>query len=233
MSSNVGAIKGKKLMSDVIKDNIIPLTAISLIHQLGLIKYKRFSWYNDPEHADSTVENNINAMLRHFSAHRSGTIIDPESGMPHIFHMACRCGMLITVLYKELMNSDKKMESPKTNVSSSVGVMITGEELISLSKPTECEVINDDDTVIETEINSYLMDYTLDMYDESIPEDILNEPFWFDELFKLVCRYVSNVWRHTDIRNYIQYDKLTQELSTIYFDNILLKHDVIVEVNNE
>lgn len=48
MSSNVGAIKGKKDLIDVIEDNIIPLTAIALIHRIGLKKYKMFSWYNDP-----------------------------------------------------------------------------------------------------------------------------------------------------------------------------------------
>lgn len=38
MSSNVGAIKGKKDLIDVINDNIIPLTAIALIHRIGLKK---------------------------------------------------------------------------------------------------------------------------------------------------------------------------------------------------
>lgn len=48
MSSNVGAIKGKKDLIDVINDNIIPLTAIALIHRIGLKNTRCFRGTTTP-----------------------------------------------------------------------------------------------------------------------------------------------------------------------------------------
>ena len=76
MSLDVGSIKGKKPLVDIINKYKIPLVAISLIHYIGTKKYELFSWYNNPSKSDSTIANNISALIRHFSAHRSGCLFD-------------------------------------------------------------------------------------------------------------------------------------------------------------
>ena len=82
MSLDVGSIKGKKPLVDIINKYKIPLVAISLIHYIGTKKYELFSWYNNPSKSDSTIANNISALIRHFSAHRSGCLFDDESHLP-------------------------------------------------------------------------------------------------------------------------------------------------------
>ncbi len=217
MSSNVGAIKGKKNMIKLIRENLIPLAAINLVHQIGLKKYKIFSWYNDPEHADGTVDDNINAIMRHFCAHRSGCTIDPESGLPHIFHMACRCGMAVTVYYRSLLQPDNKINAaPVPDMPFNyVGDMLTGEELISLSK-VETYVLEKMYTADELAGNInrdlyYIIENGINQRD-----DILNGATILDKLFIDICMYVKNIWANTNIKEFVKTDVIPKELFSMY-----------------
>lgn len=115
------------------------LAAISLVHLLGTRKYKAYSWLNDPRASNSTVTDNADAMYRHFIAHSMGRVWDPE-GLPHLFHLCCRAGMLVTTWYR-MMNPNPKMAyvdcsemSRKLLLPSGVGQFLTPEEILSLGK---------------------------------------------------------------------------------------------------
>lgn len=224
MSSNVGAIKGKKDLIDVIEDNIIPLTAIALIHRIGLKKYKMFSWYNDPYQTDGSVRHNLNAILRHFSAHRSGCTIDPESGLPHIFHMACRCGMAVTVYYKQQLQPKNKINPDRLFITPwSLGMLLTGEELISLSKFNP--VVPENRVTIDelaVNINNILYSIILDGDITSAGDDLLNDVNSLDSLFSNICDYVKKVWTTTNLKESVNIDVIPKH----YYSILGLDHEM-------
>lgn len=78
-----------------------PLAMIAVVHVLGAQKYPAYSWFNDPTEGNSTITDNIEAIGRHMGAHMSGHILDRE-GLPHIFHMCCRAGMMVSIRAKAL-----------------------------------------------------------------------------------------------------------------------------------
>lgn len=139
----IGALTGKVSMVDTIEEFCDPLKMIMLIHQRGAKKYPLYGWYNDPEHTDSTIKNNLNAMCRHFSAYSMGFPIDPE-GLPHIFHLCCRAGMLITTAYRAWSNHHGELKDPTAAFNQFTEkpyqdialpwYLITSEELVSLTK---------------------------------------------------------------------------------------------------
>lgn len=214
MSLDVGSIKGKKPLVDIINKYKIPLVAISLIHYIGTKKYELFSWYNNPSKSDSTIANNISALIRHFSAHRSGCLFDDESHLPHMFHMVCRCAMMITILYKEHLQ-DYTVHDIKNGLrlcdDPFVGCMLTGEELISLSKELPCEMKYSHNE-LEIAISNKLVNFAL-FYDKiKLPEDMLNEICDFDILFRLICEYVSQYWNDNkiNIQEHFKYNELDE-----------------------
>lgn len=92
--TRVGCFTNKIKLADKIKEWKRPLAIVALIHHIGACKYPYYSWYNHPSTSDATPEDNFNAILRHFTAHRIGKTIDSDSKLPHIFHAVCRAGML-------------------------------------------------------------------------------------------------------------------------------------------
>ena len=58
---------------------------------MGAEKYAPDNWKlskGTPDH-DQFVNDRIGSLLRHLSAYRSGEMIDEESGLPHLDHIAC------------------------------------------------------------------------------------------------------------------------------------------------
>lgn len=194
--NNIGAFKNKVPLIDVIRKYKTPLYCIALVHQLGEIKYPSYSWYNNPTKSDSTVENNINAMLRHFSAHRIGQTIDPESKLPHVLHLACRAGMMITTLYREMSKEFRnpgEMHKPEYVADDNIGAYITGEEIYSLSK--NIDDVGHTPEVLEPTINSLLFDYALHTWTSEGDEwfELKNN---FDILFRCILKYVDYYCSH-------------------------------------
>lgn len=85
---------------DVAKKYQLGLCAVELGHLAGSVKYKPFSWYNCPEKSDSLPINNVNAMMRHLTSLETGRVYDMDSGLPHVVHLACRAGMLVSIVRK-------------------------------------------------------------------------------------------------------------------------------------
>ncbi len=97
----IGSIKNKPNIINILDKYRTGLNMLSVIHMAGAKKYELYSWINRPEQSNSTITDNLNALYRHFSAHSMGKFID-EEGFPHIFHLCCRAGMLITTFYRVL-----------------------------------------------------------------------------------------------------------------------------------
>jgi hypothetical protein len=96
--------EGKKYDEEKIRFDLIPpilLQAIAEVLTSGLAKYK------DPDNwkkVPNLTTRYYGALLRHLVAWRSGEKLDPESGLPHLWHMACNIAFLI---WKEEKESHK------------------------------------------------------------------------------------------------------------------------------
>ncbi len=133
----IGALEGKVPYTKILQEFSLPLAAIGLVHRRGARKYAAYSWLHDPEASNSTIWENIDAMLRHMTAHSIGMIQDPE-GLPHIYHMCCRAGMLVTTYLREQvpdpMNwSVEDIETIDNEDDPSFGCWITPEEILALA----------------------------------------------------------------------------------------------------
>ncbi len=91
-SSNIaGAVKfdgGKARME------LLPLPALKSIAEVltfGANKYADNGW----KHLDGAEGRYLGALLRHLSAIQEGEMIDPDSGLPHINHVACNAMFLV------------------------------------------------------------------------------------------------------------------------------------------
>ena len=80
--------------------DLLPFDALERIAHIlsyGAEKYSENSWRNIPE----AKKRYAAAMLRHFSKHMQGEIVDPESGHTHIDHMACNAMFLCALQENE------------------------------------------------------------------------------------------------------------------------------------
>lgn len=78
---------------------LIPLGAVQEIAKVmtfGANKYADNGWKTLPR----AEERYTGALLRHLTAIQSGEQVDPESGLPHISHVACNA-LFLTHFYKE------------------------------------------------------------------------------------------------------------------------------------
>lgn len=135
----VGSFPLKVNIADVLQRNRFGLQVLGMVHERGSRKYKPYGWYNSPATTDSTVENNLNAIYRHFAAHSMGFPIDPE-GLPHVFHMCCRAGMLVTTAYRNWSDVDQQIEfltiKGHRKLWEDFSLYTTAEEVTALSKTT-------------------------------------------------------------------------------------------------
>lgn len=73
------------------------LLAVAAVREYGTAKY------GDPENwRDVEPQRYKDALYRHWIAYLQGEIYDPESGLPHLWHLACNAAFLIDLEPTEL-----------------------------------------------------------------------------------------------------------------------------------
>lgn len=73
---------------------LLPLDAVGHVVRVlshGAVKYGKNNW----RQVDGATERYIAALLRHLEAWRGGETLDPDSGLPHVAHMACNAIFLV------------------------------------------------------------------------------------------------------------------------------------------
>lgn len=93
-ADGTGSEKGSALRHNHGKPNLalIPLCTLedeARVWEHGAKKYTEYNWMKGMKW--SIVQASL---LRHLSAWQSGQDLDPESGLPHLAHMACNIRML-------------------------------------------------------------------------------------------------------------------------------------------
>ena len=69
--------------------------AIAAVRTYGIQKYgDKESW------RQVEAERYIGALLRHLAAHMGGEKIDPESGLPHMWHVLCNAAFLVALYWE-------------------------------------------------------------------------------------------------------------------------------------
>lgn len=174
----IGSIKHKVSISDIVVKYHSALAMIAIVHNIGAKKYEMYSWINRPEKSNSTVKDNADALSRHFCAHSMGKFID-EEGLPHLFHMCCRAGMLVSTFYRSLNNMHLKYQDiRKFNIrNADIAMFITPEELTSLAKTEYAINVTKEISIPNTEVE-------LRTYLQSLIFSILDEYRDFDNLIK-------------------------------------------------
>lgn len=179
---NIGAYTRKVPIHTLIGDFHKPLAMVALVHARGARKYKCYSWLNDPNASNSSVIENIDAMGRHLGSHTMGIPVDVE-GLPHIFHLCCRAGMLVTTFYRQFNNNKEQLSDIRSLLPpQSIGHFITDEEILSLSK-TDLYTLPTEFADLLTFIRAKLIEaiFTQSAYTEGF--DIFTSPTVYDEIF--------------------------------------------------
>lgn len=70
---------------------------IARVLTFGAKKYAPYSWRGVPD----AKERYWSALMRHLIEWRQGEWLDPESGMPHLWHAACNLMFLYELSYGE------------------------------------------------------------------------------------------------------------------------------------
>jgi hypothetical protein len=78
------------------------LTAVADVLGYGAAKYAAQNWRQGIAHSRMVA-----ALLRHLMAYQMGQNTDPESGLPHLAHMACNALMLLTSAQTGLGTDDR------------------------------------------------------------------------------------------------------------------------------
>lgn len=72
------------------------LVPVSLIRAVTAVREYGTEKYNDPENWRGVEPQRYrDALYRHWLAYLSGEIYDAESGLPHLWHLACDAAFLI------------------------------------------------------------------------------------------------------------------------------------------
>ncbi len=79
------------------------LTDLGKLYEFGATKYSRDNWRRGYSWSLS-----YNALLRHLVATLNGEWLDPESGLPHIVHVAWHCATLHTFMAEGLGTDDRR-----------------------------------------------------------------------------------------------------------------------------
>lgn len=200
----VGAYTHKEPMSALIHKFKIPFAMMALVHERGTMKYVSYSWIQSPKKSNSTVEANLDAIDRHLGAHSMGKLIDVE-GLPHLFHLACRAGMLVTTFLRESEPAHKttpirKADSSLSDVACQYpGSQITSEELLACSRELPA-VYSPIESASPEEIYPVLRALLMECH--LFPQTHSSSPLSLDTknimqievLFRLIMSYVSAVW---------------------------------------
>ena len=86
-NQKVKADKGKQ------RPTLVP---VSLIKAVAAVRGYGVEKYHDPENwREVEIERYKDALYRHWLAYLGGEWLDPESGLPHLWHLACNAAFLI------------------------------------------------------------------------------------------------------------------------------------------
>lgn len=227
-----GCIADKKVISDTIRHFAPALKSTALVHYRAMKKYTPYQWYTSPDICDSSVENNLNAMMRHFISHKMGFLKDNE-GLPHLFHLGCRCSMAVSVYYKKNIcpvHRTHQLYDQKPDWMD----FITPEEILSLSKYTFDFFTNDSDGKILSSNTQFLESYIwhtlgnflknphqLKQWDRSqnagtcADANALNEILDIDKLYYAVYQCILSYIKESDILSVIDMDTLDEYEQTL------------------
>ena len=92
---------GLKYDAGKLRYSLIPPEATHALAEVltfGARKYAPNSWQTVP----NAPERYLDALMRHLEAHRSGELYDPESNLPHIYHLLCNAAFLTYFTTKDL-----------------------------------------------------------------------------------------------------------------------------------
>jgi hypothetical protein len=81
----------------------VALEQIAWVMGLGAEKYKAWNFIE----ADVCASTYIGALLRHWSEFAKGVDIDPESGLPHLAHVAANCAIVLTAQQQGTLVDDR------------------------------------------------------------------------------------------------------------------------------
>lgn len=77
-----------KIRPTLVPAKLVP--AVAAVREYGTAKYK------DPENWKKVeAQRYRDALYRHWLAYLAGEVNDPESGLPHLWHLACNAAFLI------------------------------------------------------------------------------------------------------------------------------------------
>lgn len=191
-----GGYAGKPQLLDVVRKYQLGLKMIAYIHYRGTKKYPAFGWYNEPLDCGGSISDDLNALVRHFGAHSSGFMCDPE-GSPHIFHMCCRAGMTVSLFYQSVNRHTWHMEgTTEGNYDAQQWAkFITNEEILSLTKTPALKA----HTLLELQSDILPAILNAESYIKLADYDTKNffsyeHPTPLDTLFKLVLTYAQIFW---------------------------------------
>lgn len=92
---------GLKYDAGKLRYSLIPpeaTRALAEVLTFGARKYAPNSWQTVP----NAPERYLDALIRHLEAHRSGELYDPESNLPHVYHLLCNAAFLAYFTTKDL-----------------------------------------------------------------------------------------------------------------------------------
>ena len=92
---------GLKYDAGKLRYSLIPpeaTRALAEVLTFGARKYAPNSWQTVP----NAPERYLDALMRHLEAHRSGELYDPESNLPHVYHLLCNAAFLAYFTTKDL-----------------------------------------------------------------------------------------------------------------------------------
>lgn len=76
------------------------LWGVGLVGTFGAKKYTDNGW----QEVDNGIERYLSAMLRHYLNYKNGEELDPESGLPHLSHMAWNA-LAVSELYQRIQKA--------------------------------------------------------------------------------------------------------------------------------
>lgn len=224
LSNAIGSFPKKFKMGEIFDKYRIPLAMISLVHERGARKYECYSWLNNPDASNSTVMENLDAIARHFNAHTMGKLIDVE-GLPHIFHIACRAGMMISTAYRSINKNHHRLNDPRPQLAELMksdefgplmGHQITSEEILVLTKDDMYPTIPSDSATLQSYIQAILIE--LAMYEKQgkisyifLDKDVFEGKWMLDLLFLALIRYAELIWKEKDFLPLLNKEIFTEE----------------------
>lgn len=109
-----GILKGHKDTAGKLPLNLVPpraYQAIALVREFGCKKYgDPWKWLEC-----TTADQYIEAAKRHFLKIELGEEIDPESGLPHLFHAQCSISMAVE-LYQRAREKVQQLVDKDNNI---------------------------------------------------------------------------------------------------------------------